>query len=364
MISMKKQKIWWAVVAGVMALFLVGTVLAEGSDFFGTAMLAAETPVGAITVSAVDEATRTIPVSTIETNKGTIRMIATVTPTDAANKKVVWTIVNKTGAATCDVCGQLFPVANGIVTAVATSAVSPSIMGQEDITISNQFEGIDLKTAANYTILASAAITAAGTTTVTGDIGVSPIAAAAITGFSLVHDSSEGFATSSYVSGKVYAADYASTTPATLSTAVGDMGAAYTTGMGLVPPVETELYGGDLSGQTLRHGIYKWSNTVLINGTLTLSGSPTDFWVFQISGGITQAAGTSITLSGGARAENVFWLSALTIALGADSHFTGIALGQTNIAVGADCVVNGRLLAQTDVSLGVGSIINYPSYVV
>jgi hypothetical protein len=367
MISGKKQKIFWSVAAGAMTLCLGGTVLAESGGFLATIVRAGDIPPDSITVSAVniiDDANNgTTAVSTIEVNKGRIRMKAVVMPAEAS-QKVVWTVTNGTGTATCDRCGQLCALNNGIVTVTATSADDPSIMGQEDITISHQFEGIDLKTAGNYAILAKTGISAAGIVRIGGDIAVSPIGATALTGFSETADSTKTFSTSSYVTGKLYAADYTAPTPAALTTAVGDMAVAYTTGSGLVPPVSTNFNGGDLSGQTLAGGIYKWDNNVLINTDATLNGSATDYWVFQIAGGISQAAGTKIVLSGGARAENVFWLSATTITLGANSHFEGIALSQTDITLDTGCKVNGRLLAQTRVNLGVSSVVNYPGYVV
>jgi hypothetical protein len=71
---------------------------------------------------------------------------------------------------------------------------------------------VALGSAGNFVILAKSGITTTGTTSIVGDIGVSPIAATAITGFWLILDASGQFSTSdpsSLVTGKVYAADYA-----------------------------------------------------------------------------------------------------------------------------------------------------------
>ncbi|MEI6178269.1 MAG: ice-binding family protein [Verrucomicrobiota bacterium] len=57
----------------------------------------------------------------------------------------------------------------------------------------------------------------------TGDMGVSPIAGSAITGFSLVMDRTGTFSRSTQVNGKIYAANYASPTPSNLTTAVSNM---------------------------------------------------------------------------------------------------------------------------------------------
>lgn len=44
-----------------------------------------------------------------------------------------------------------------------------------------------------------------------------------------------------------------------------------------------------------------------IGSDVTLNGSATDVWIFQIAGGITQATATPVNLTGGALAKNVFW---------------------------------------------------------
>ena len=47
---------------------------------------------------------------------------------------------------------------------------------------------VDLGSAGNFVILAKSGVTTTGTTSIVGDVGVSPIAATAITGFGLVMD--------------------------------------------------------------------------------------------------------------------------------------------------------------------------------
>src|SRR5659263_122278 len=67
---------------------------------------------------------------------------------------------------------------------------------------------VNLGTAGNYVILSKSGISTTGTTSIVGDIGVSPIDSTAITGFGLIMDSSNKFSTSSMVTGKVYSSDY------------------------------------------------------------------------------------------------------------------------------------------------------------
>ncbi len=123
---------------------------------------------------------------------------------------------------------------------------------------------VNLGTAGNFVILSKTGITTTGTTAVTGDIGVSPIAAGAITGFGLILDSTGVFSTSPLVTGNVYAAGYAPPTPANLITAISTMETAFTDAAGRTSSVFTELYGGNISGNTLEPGLYKWSTGVLI----------------------------------------------------------------------------------------------------
>lgn len=144
------------------------------------------------------------------------------------------------------------------------------------------------------------------TSAVTGDMGLSPAAASYITGFSLIADATNAFSTSTQVTGKVYASDYAAPTPSNLTTAVSDMMLAFTDAAGRAPDV-TELGAGNIGGMTLTRGVYKWGTGVLIPSSVTLAGSGTDVWIFQIAQGLTMSAAKSIVLSGGAVAKNVFW---------------------------------------------------------
>ena len=76
---------------------------------------------------------------------------------------------------------------------------------------------VGLGTSGNFVILAKTGVSTTGTTAVVGNIGLSPAAATFITGFGLIMDASNVFSTSSLVTGKIYAADYAPPTPANLN---------------------------------------------------------------------------------------------------------------------------------------------------
>jgi hypothetical protein len=211
---------------------------------------------------------------------------------------------------------------------------------------------VNLGTAGNFVILAKSEISTTGTTAVVGDIGVSPAAASYITGFSLIADSTNAFATSSFVTGKVYAADYATPTPANLTTAISDMEIAFTDAAGRSNTDFTELHAGDLSGQTLVPGLYKWGTGVLISSAgVTLQGGENDVWIFQIAQDLTVGNSAIVTLSGGAQAKNIFWQVSGQATLGTAADFKGIILGKTLISLNTGTMMKGRALAQTAVTL-------------
>lgn len=210
---------------------------------------------------------------------------------------------------------------------------------------------VDLGTAANFVILSKAGISTTGVTKITGNIGVSPIAASAITGFGLIMDRLGQFSTSALVTGKVYAADYKVPTPNMLTTAVGDMQTAYTNAAGRAPTFPNNLYSGNLGGRTLTPGVYKWTTGVTIPTDVTLSGGSNDVWIFQIAGTLGISSGHKVILSGGAQAKNIFWQVAGKTNLGSTSVFNGNILDQTAVTMQSGAVLNGRALAQTAVTL-------------
>lgn len=212
---------------------------------------------------------------------------------------------------------------------------------------------VNLGTAKNYVILAKAGIDTVAPSVITGDIAVSPVAAAptGFTGFNPINTAALSYGTASQVTGKLYAADYAVPTPATLTTAVSDMLTAYNDAAGRVGPNYTELGAGDISGKTLAPGLYKWGTGLSINTDVTLNGGPDDVWIFQIAQGITQANGTQVTLTGGALPKNIFWQAADVVAIGTTAHFQGVILAQTSIAANTGSTIDGRLFAQTAVTL-------------
>jgi hypothetical protein len=207
---------------------------------------------------------------------------------------------------------------------------------------------VNLGTAGNYAVLAKTGVTAVPTAAITGDIGVSPIAASAITGLDLVFHT--GYATSPQVTGRVYAADMADPTPSNLTTAVSNMETAFTDAAGRSNPDFVELYSGNLAGKTLVPGLYKWSGNVEAPGNFVILGGANDVWIFQIAGDLLLSSSVSVTLAGGARAANIFWQVSGGVSAGTNSHLEGIILSKTAITMQTGASLNGRALSQTAVT--------------
>jgi hypothetical protein len=223
-------------------------------------------------------------------------------------------------------------------TGAATSSLAPVVLGA----------------AGNYVILAKSAVNNNPTSAVTGDIGLSPAATSFVTGFALVN--ATGYATSAQVTGNIYAADMAAPTGTNLTTAVDNMLTAYTDAAGRPDPDFSELATGNIGGRILTSGLYKWSNTVTLPSSVTISGGANDVWIFQIAGDLTMSNNVNITLNGGAQAKNIFWQVAGTVTIGTGAHFEGIILSQTGITFQTRASLNGRALAQTAVILDANAI--------
>ena len=218
---------------------------------------------------------------------------------------------------------------------------------------------VDLGAAAPFVILSKTGVTNVPTSNITGNIGTSPIDSTAITGFSLIAHSTNTYSTSAQVTGKIYAANYATPTPVNLTTAVSNMEAAYTDAAGRSLPSATELYSGNLSGQTLAPGLYKWGTDVLITTNVTLAGPADAVWIFQIAGDLIMGSGAQVLLSGGAQAGTIFWQvgGGTGVEIGTTAHIEGTILAAKAIHLRTGASLNGRALSQTAVTLDKNALV-------
>jgi hypothetical protein len=340
--------------AGVAIGTFANTVKATSGTISGTA---------SVTVTAGALATMTLTPPTVTLPAGAPQQYTAVGKDAGGNVVVVaptWSVVasggtvNTTGLFTAGVTGGTFAntvkATSGAVSATATVTVSVA-------STSHGPAAVNLGTAGNYVILAKSAISNVPTSAITGDLGLSPAAASFITGLSLTLPAAGAASTSAQVTGNVFASDYAVPTPVNLTTAISDMMTAYTDAAGRPTPDYTELASGAIGGLTLPAGLYKWSNTVTIGSDVTLTGSATDVWIFQIAGGISQASATHVILTGGALAKNVFWQVFGVVDIGTTSLIQGQILSQTSITLHTGASANGRLMAQTAVTLAGNTVV-------
>ncbi len=297
---------------------------------------------------AMDPAT--INSSTVIVTKGTTVVpgtlvysgtTATFTPTDNLSALTLYTVTVTTGAKTL------------AEKAFATNVVSSFTTGGTATVLA----AVDLGTAINYVILAKTAINSNPTSSVTGDLGLSPAATSYITGLALTN--ATGFATSSQVTGKIYAADMVSPTPINLTTSVNNMITAYNDAAGRAIPDFVELGAGNIGGKTLTPGLYKWTSAVTLPTSITISGGANDVWIFQISSNLTLSSAVNIILAGGAQAKNIFWQVAGQATIGTTAHFEGVLMSSTGITLLTGASLHGRALAQTAVILD-GNVVTNP----
>ncbi|HET6149206.1 MAG TPA: ice-binding family protein, partial [Polyangia bacterium] len=122
----------------------------------------------------------------------------------------------------------------------------------------------------------------------------------------------------------------------------------------------TELGAGNVGGMTLVPGVYQWGTGLQIPGDVTLNGSGTAVWIFQVAQDLTISSGAKILLAGGAMTKNVFWQVAGRVEVGTTAHLEGVVLSQTAITLRTGASINGRLLAQTAVNID-GSAVVQPA---
>ena len=221
---------------------------------------------------------------------------------------------------------------------------SSSKTKSDDTKLQGTLKVVDLGVAGNFAILSKTGITSVYKSSITGDIGTSPI-----TGAAMVLDCGE-------VTGNVYSVDAAgpaciTTSASMLTTAISNMQTAYTDAAGRTTPDFVNLGAGNIGGKTLTPGLYKFTSSVVIPTDIALEGGPDDVWIFQVSGNLDMSSAVRVTLSGGAQAKNIFWQVAGAVTFGTTSHFEGNILGQTGINLRTGASINGRLLAQTAATL-------------
>ena len=184
-----------------------------------------------------------------------------------------------------------------------------------------------LETAATFAVLAGSTATNTGTSTITGNLVVSP--GSVVTGFP-----------PGIVVGTTYQAG------AVAGTAQNDLTTAYNTLAGL--SFNADLTGQDLGGLTLLPGVYFFSSSAQLTGTLTLNaqGSNNALWVFEVGNTLTTASSSVIQIINGGPGDGLFWRVGSSATLGTSTTFEGNILAAQSITLNTGAIIPcGRALA-------------------
>ena len=187
---------------------------------------------------------------------------------------------------------------------------------------------INLNSAAIYAVLGASTVTNVGSSVINGDLGLFP--GTSVTGFP------PGVITGTENVGNA-AAHQAQT----------DALAAYTAGNALTPFVTIPA---EMEATTITPGIYQFSGGAAslshsTTGTVTLNGAGS--YIFQIASTLSVATGTTVLLTGGATAANVFWLVGSSASFAGTTTFNGTIIAHASISMASGGTVVGHLLALT-----------------
>ena len=206
---------------------------------------------------------------------------------------------------------------------------------------------VDLLTADDFAVLAGSAISDTGTTTVTGNVGLSPATGTAITGITCdevtgtIYDTNGG-----YAGGGGGSTACLMTNGGLLTIAKNDLATAYDDAAGRPTTLQVAT---ELGGTTLPDGTYdSATGTFGLTGTVTLDGQgdPGAVFIFKMATSLTTASSSRVVLINGAQACNVYWQVGSSATFGTFSTFVGNVLALTSITDNGGSTVNGRVLAR------------------
>ncbi len=205
-----------------------------------------------------------------------------------------------------------------VVTVPSTPVVTVPVLARPSF--------VDLGAAADFAVLAYAAVTSTGPTSITGHVGNT---AAAITGL---------------VPSQLHFGEIFATSPTNAGAAQSAAAAAQVFLDGLTP---SPLPGVDLGGRTIGPGVYD-GGTIELTGTVTLDGGgdPDAIFVFKAASTLVTASASRVLLTNGARACNVFWQVGSSATLGTTTQFAGTVIADISITATTGVSVDGRLFAR------------------
>ena len=186
--------------------------------------------------------------------------------------------------------------------------------------------GVGLGTAASFSVLGGSTVTNTGPTTMFGDLGLSP--GSSVTG-------------APHVLGETHVDD---------AVAIGAKNALTAAYNNAASRPSNGSAGTDLSGQVFLPGVRTASSSLLLSSgsvTLDAEGNPNAVFIFQIGSTLITGSNTSVVLTGGALACNVFWQVGSSATLGTGTSFVGTIMASATITANTAATIHGRLLAST-----------------
>jgi hypothetical protein len=193
---------------------------------------------------------------------------------------------------------------------------------------------VDLKTAASYSVLATTTVANTGTTTLDGDLGVSPAGtiggAPTVGGTTHLNDGLAAQARTDFLSAYNDAAGRRS----------------------------SSSFSGDQNGKTFRPGVHHTSTAFELTGTLTLDadGVASSVFIIQVGAAMSPAAASHVVLANGAKASNVYWQVNGAVSTGAGSTCVGTILADGAVTLGAGSAQVGRVMSTGAVTLSGNTI--------
>lgn len=202
-------------------------------------------------------------------------------------------------------------------------------------------KAINLRSAADFSLLAHGGITSLPTSSISGKVGVRPATRAEL---KIAPEELSGGLAATYATD-----DKDSAATSALMSAKIDLINAYNETETKQPDTEKiDLFGGALGNKILPAGVYKWNSRVTIPNDLTLEGSDSDVFIFEVAGDLRVGSDVTIKLSGGAQAKNVFWQVGDNVLVKTRSSMVGTVMAQGMVEMREQSRLEGRLFSKNN----------------